>query len=119
MPEETIRAFQDHGRVEVRLESDLDEARCLFNQLYTAGVDNDGVVAILEREGSEKFFASSDDLLNGIAEKRLRTPRLPVTTREAKSSAAPRSRVRSASFASVPPRAGAACGQLRSQRPDP
>jgi transaldolase len=30
MPEETIRAFQDHGRIEQRLESGLDEAQYLF-----------------------------------------------------------------------------------------
>jgi hypothetical protein len=40
MPEETIRAFQDHGRVEPRLEKGLEGARYLFNQLYAAGVDS-------------------------------------------------------------------------------
>jgi transaldolase len=70
MPEETIRAFQDHGRVELRLESDLDEAQYLFNQLYAAGVDYDDVVATLEREGIEKFRASLDGLLDEIRTKR-------------------------------------------------
>jgi transaldolase len=70
MPEETIRAFQDHGRVEPRLESDLDEARYLFNQLYAVGVDYDDVVATLEREGIEKFVASVDELLERVGDKR-------------------------------------------------
>jgi transaldolase len=70
MPAETIEAFQDHGRVEVRLESDLQEAQYLFNQLYAAGVDYDDVVATLEREGIDKFVASFNELLQGIAEKR-------------------------------------------------
>jgi transaldolase len=70
MPEETIRAFQDHGRVEPRLESDLDEAHYLFNKLYAAGVDYDDVVATLEREGIEKFVASVDGLLDQIRAKR-------------------------------------------------
>jgi transaldolase len=70
MPEETIRAFQDHGRVEPRLESDLDEAEYLFNQLYAAGVDYDDVVAMLEREGIEKFVASIDELLKRVDDKR-------------------------------------------------
>jgi len=70
MPAETIRAFQDHGRVEARLEIDLDEARYLFNQLYAAGVDYDDVVATLEREGIDKFVASFTELLQGIADKR-------------------------------------------------
>jgi transaldolase len=70
MPEETIRAFQDHGRVELRLESDLDEAQSLFNKLYAVGVVYDDVVATLEREGIEKFVASVNEILGGIATKR-------------------------------------------------
>jgi transaldolase len=70
MPEETIRAFQDHGRVELRLEADLDDAQYLFNKLYAAGVDYDDVVATLEREGIEKFVASLNELLKRVADKR-------------------------------------------------
>jgi len=70
MPAETIRAFQDHGRVEARLDSDLDEAQYLFNQLQAAGVDYEDVIATLEREGIEKFIASFTELLQGIADKR-------------------------------------------------
>ena len=66
MPEETIRAFQAHGRVEPRLEVDLDEAQYLFNKLYAAGVDYDEVVATLEREGIEKFVASVERLQDHI-----------------------------------------------------
>jgi transaldolase len=70
MPEETIRAFQDHGRVELRLESDIDEAQYLFNKLYAVGIDYDDVVATLEREGIEKFVGSFDELLERVADKR-------------------------------------------------
>ena len=70
MPEETIRAFQAHGRVEPRLEVDLDEAQYLFNKLYAAGIDYDDVVATLEREGIDKFAASVDQLLKTISERR-------------------------------------------------
>jgi transaldolase len=70
MPEETIRAFQDHGRVEQRLESDLNEAQYLFNELYAAGVDYHDVVASLERQGIEKFVDSFNQLLEHLAEKR-------------------------------------------------
>jgi transaldolase len=73
MPEETIRAFQDHGRAELRLESDLDEAQYLFNKLYAVGVDYDDVVATLEREGIEKFVVSVDRLLEKIRAKRRET----------------------------------------------
>jgi transaldolase len=72
MPEETIRAFQNHGRIEPRLETDLDEAQYLFNMLYAAGIDYDDIVATLEREGIEKFIASFNELLKGVADKRQR-----------------------------------------------
>ena len=70
LPEETIRAFQDHGRVGPRLESGLDGARLLFSELHAAGVHYDDVVATLEREGIEKFVASFNELMKVIAEKR-------------------------------------------------
>ena len=62
MPEETIRAFQDHGRVEPRLESDVDEALWLLAALAGAGVDYDDVVAQLEREGIQKFIDSLSEI---------------------------------------------------------
>jgi transaldolase len=70
MPEETIAAFQDHGHIERRLETELDSARQAFRDLDAAGVDYDDIVATLEREGIEKFDAAFDDLLRVIAEKR-------------------------------------------------
>ena len=70
MPEETIRAFQDHGVVEVTLERELDEARHLFERLAEAGVDYDDVVATLEREGVEKFSDSFRELLDGVRAKK-------------------------------------------------
>jgi transaldolase len=70
MPSETIHAFQDHGCVALTLESDLEDAKYLFNQLYAAGVDYDDIVATLEREGIEKFRASFAQLLEEITQKR-------------------------------------------------
>jgi transaldolase len=69
MPEETIRAFQDHGRVAETLTQAVDEARHLFAELESAGVDYDDVVATLEREGIDKFTASFADLLEGVHDK--------------------------------------------------
>ena len=75
MPEGTIAAFQDHGRVEPRLETDLRAAHQVFTALSAAGVDYDDIVATLEREGIEKFDVAFNDLLRGIAQKRdVRTP---------------------------------------------
>lgn len=70
MPEETIAAFQDHGRVEQRLETELNAAHVVLKELSSAGVDYDDIVATLEREGIEKFVIAFDGLLEGIAGKR-------------------------------------------------
>jgi transaldolase len=69
MPEETIRAFQDHGNVAPTLEQGLDEAKRVFERVAEAGVDYDDVVATLEREGVEKFADSFSELLEGIRAK--------------------------------------------------
>jgi transaldolase len=68
MPEETIEAFQDHGRIAPTLERGWDEAMQVFAAVDEAGVDYDDVTATLEREGVEKFAESFDELLEGIRE---------------------------------------------------
>jgi transaldolase len=70
MPEETIRAFQDHGKVGPRLESNVDEALWLRASLADAGVDYDDVVAQLEREGIQKFTDSLTEVLLRLEAKR-------------------------------------------------
>ncbi|MBA2537934.1 MAG: transaldolase, partial [Actinobacteria bacterium] len=66
MPEETIRAFQDHGEVAATLAKDLEQAKQVFEDLDRAGVDYDDVVETLEREGVDKFADSFEELLEGI-----------------------------------------------------
>jgi transaldolase len=70
MPEETIRAYQDHGDPEPRLEQGVEQARLLLEELAAAGVDYDDVTDTLEREAVEKFSASFDELLEALAAKR-------------------------------------------------
>jgi len=70
MPEETIVAFQDHGRVAVRLTEGLEEADRLLEELREVGVDYDDVTRVLEEEGVQKFSDSFRELKQGIAEKR-------------------------------------------------
>ncbi|HUO71437.1 MAG TPA: transaldolase [Solirubrobacteraceae bacterium] len=70
MPRETIEAFADHGRVAQTLERDVDEARRALDRFAEAGIDYDDVVAVLEREGVEKFADSFKKLLDGVASKR-------------------------------------------------
>jgi transaldolase len=72
MPEETIRAFQDHGEVRANtVENDLDEARALLEEkLPAVGIDYDDVVATLEQEGVQKFSDSFAELIDGVKAKR-------------------------------------------------
>jgi transaldolase len=70
MPEETIRAFQDHG--EVRGDTVLDgvkEAHELIDKLRKLGVDYDDVTETLELEGVQKFADSFSELLDGVRAK--------------------------------------------------
>jgi transaldolase len=66
MPDETIEAFQEHGRVAPTLERGWDEADELFRAIADAGVDYADVTETLEREGVEKFADSFDELLAGV-----------------------------------------------------
>jgi transaldolase len=70
MPEETIKAYQDHGDPQPRLAGGLEEAHALFGQLERAGVDYEDLTDTLEREGVEKFSASFDELLEALNAKR-------------------------------------------------
>jgi transaldolase len=69
MPEETIRAYQDHGAPEPRLEQGVEQAHRLLQELAEAGVDYDDLTDTLEREGVEKFSASFDELLAALSAK--------------------------------------------------
>lgn len=70
MPRETVEALLDHGRVADTLETGVEEAKATFAALAEAGVDYDEVVAVLEREGVEKFAASFRELIEGVAGRR-------------------------------------------------
>jgi transaldolase len=70
MPLETIRAFQDHGKVEDTLEQGIEEAQKLLDDLARVGVDYDDVVLTLEDEGVQKFADSFAELLEGVRAKR-------------------------------------------------
>jgi transaldolase len=71
MPPETIEAFQDHGKVRSgAVESDVEGAQKVLDDLREAGVDYDDVIATLEKEGVEKFSDSFKQLLDDVKTKR-------------------------------------------------
>jgi transaldolase len=69
MPLETIRAYQDHGRVADTLAQGVEEAQQLLEELARVGVDYGHVTETLEREGVQKFSDSFRELLDGIRAK--------------------------------------------------
>jgi transaldolase len=69
MPEETIRAYQDHGRPQTRLQAQVAEAYKLLEELARVGVDYDDLTDTLEREGVQKFSDSFEELIAALAEK--------------------------------------------------
>jgi transaldolase len=70
MPEETIRAFQDHGEVRGdTVTKGRKKARALLEELAELGVDYDDVTKTLELEGVQKFADSFKELLDGVRSK--------------------------------------------------
>jgi transaldolase len=70
MPRETAAAFEDHGviRGDTILEN-VDGAKAVFKAFEDAGISYDDVVAVLEKEGVEKFEKSFADLIEGLGSK--------------------------------------------------
>jgi transaldolase len=66
IPNETLEAFNDHGKAESHLEDDLDEATHLLTQLEEKGIDINAIAQQLEDEGIEKFNKAYDKLLQAI-----------------------------------------------------
>ncbi|BBL76278.1 transketolase [Methylomagnum ishizawai] len=69
LPEETIKAFADHGQVGDTLEQGLDEARRTLDDLAALGIDFAQLTAQLENEGVQKFIKPHDALLDTLADR--------------------------------------------------
>ncbi|MDA8168979.1 MAG: transaldolase [Nitrospiraceae bacterium] len=70
MPENTLKAFRDHGKVRVTIGDYVEEAETLFADLRDSGIDIDSVTAELESEGVRLFSESFFSLLDAIAQQR-------------------------------------------------
>lgn len=70
MPEVTIEAFRDHGKVvKDTIEKGVDEALNVFLELEQVGIDLKKITDQLVKEGIEKFNQPFDQLLASIDEK--------------------------------------------------
>ncbi|PYO29673.1 MAG: transaldolase, partial [Gemmatimonadetes bacterium] len=70
MPEKTLAAFADHGRVEGVLPRDGGDADAVLADFTRIGVDSTALAAQLQREGTASFDRSWKDLLDCLAAKR-------------------------------------------------
>jgi transaldolase len=70
LPDETIAAFRDHGRVADTVELNLDGERRALADLESLGVSLRRVTGELVEEGIEKFNQPFDALLAALEEKR-------------------------------------------------
>jgi len=73
MPPETLAAYRDHGRPRPSLETGVEEARQVLEQLERAGISLDEVTDELVIDGVQKFSEPYSRLLTAI-ERRLREP---------------------------------------------
>jgi transaldolase len=68
MPEATLEALYDHGKPRGdTITSNYDNAQDVFARLAAVGIDMDDVIAVLEREGVEKFIDSWESLLETMS----------------------------------------------------
>ena len=70
MPETTIAAFLDHGKVERTIDDNLDKARRQLQALEEVGVSLNQITTELTVEGVESFTHSFDNLADVITKKR-------------------------------------------------
>ena len=69
MPEQTLRAFADHGLVARTLDADPASAQRTLTAAAAAGIDLAGITSQLEREGVRSFCDSFHELLDCIERK--------------------------------------------------
>ena len=70
MPDETLLAFADHGRVLDPLSADGEDAEEVLARFSAAGIDVSALAVQLQEEGKESFDASWKELLESISSER-------------------------------------------------
>lgn len=70
MPETTLRAFQEHGRVDATIEQDIKKAQQVLRHLDDVGIDLHRITQDLEEAGVKAFADSFQQLLQCVETKR-------------------------------------------------
>jgi len=69
MPEKTLHAFAEHGKVNEVLPADAGDAESVIAEFAHAGIDDSMLAAELQHNGAQSFADSWNDLIACIAEK--------------------------------------------------
>ena len=69
IPEKTLSAFADHGKVGAALPADGGYAEAVLEEFRREGVDDEALAERLQREGADTFVTSWQALLSRIREK--------------------------------------------------
>jgi transaldolase len=69
MPEGTLKAFADHGRVGQLMRADGGDSEDVLARFTQAGISVDGLGARLQKEGAASFVKSWNELLDVIQTK--------------------------------------------------
>ena len=69
MPEKTLLAFADHGKVKDAMRFDGGNAEAVLAGFTRAGINDEALAADLQREGTAAFARSWNDLMSRIASK--------------------------------------------------
>jgi transaldolase len=72
VPEKTLLAFADHGKVQHELPTDGGDAEALLIEFARAGVDDTALATKLQFEGAQSFIRSWNNLMDCIASKIVR-----------------------------------------------
>jgi transaldolase len=75
MPEATIAAFEDHGRVVRSIDADLDGALAVMTRLSEVGIDMEDVGLTLEEQGAAGFRDSLAHVLRTLETRALQRVR--------------------------------------------
>ena len=67
MPEKTLLAFADHGRIGDLVPADGGNCELVLKEFGEAGIDVDALAQQLQEEGKDKFVKSWEDLLESIS----------------------------------------------------
>ena len=70
LPDETLDAFRDHGRLSNTLESDIDKAAAIMIDVEKSGISMKSVTDQLVEEGVKKFVDPFVKLIAAIERKR-------------------------------------------------